>query len=87
MLLALIVVVYVLVARLLFPDTVDVSGWASIMVTVLFLGGLIALLVGLILENLSILLLQGHGKPTFFEVDRSEDQLLRIWFETNGETP
>ena len=76
MLMSMLVTIYVVVARLFFPAAVTVSGWASVMVTVLFLGGLIALLVGMLLESSSVMLLQSHGKPTFFEVDRSSDQSL-----------
>ena len=76
MLMSMLVTVYVLVARLFFPAAVTVSGWASVMVAVLFLGGLIALLVGMLLESSSVMLLQSHGKPTFFEVDRSSDKAL-----------
>jgi len=76
MLLSMLVTVYVVVARLFFPEAVTVSGWASVMVAVLFLGGLIALLVGMLLESSSVMLLQSHGKPTFFEVDRSSDLSL-----------
>ena len=80
MLVATIIAVYVLTARLVFPGSVAVSGWASVMTAVLFFGGLTTFLVGLVLENLSPLILQSHGKPTFFEVDRSLDSQLLLWF-------
>jgi len=78
MLMSMLVTVYVVVARVFFPAAVTVSGWASVMVAVLFLGGLIALLVGMLLESSSVMLLQSHGKPTFFEVDRSSDDALLV---------
>jgi|GEM_PF-226157 len=76
MLLSLLVTLYVLVARVFFPASITVSGWASVMVAVLFLGGLIALLVGMLLESTSVMLMQSHGKPTFFEVNRQSDKAL-----------
>jgi len=76
MLLSLLMTFYVLLARVFFPASVTASGWASVMVAVLFLGGLIALLVGMLLESTSVVLMQSHGKPTFFEVNRGSDKAL-----------
>jgi len=76
MLLSLLVTLYVVLARVFFPASVTASGWASVMVAVLFLGGLIALLVGMLLESTSVMLMQSHGKPTFFEVSRNNDKAL-----------
>lgn len=82
MIIALIVSVYTVYIRLFIPEVAETSGWASIMVSVLFLGGLSSFLLGLILENLSIILMQNHGKPTFFQVDRSIDVQLKEWFNS-----
>ena len=77
---SLITSLYIVAIRLLSPEVAAISGWASVMVAVLFMGGLVALLVGLLLENMSILLLQSHGQPTFFEVDRTRDEEVSAWF-------
>ncbi|MBK79767.1 MAG: hypothetical protein CMQ43_02450 [Gammaproteobacteria bacterium] len=84
MVVALLALVYTIVVRLVFPTLVEASGWASVMVAVLFLGGMNAFLAGLVLEHMTILLMKSHGKPTFFEVDRDQDSVLREWFERRG---
>ena len=58
----------------------DVQGWASIVVISSFLGGLNLLLIGIVIEYMSIILLHTQGKPTFFVVDRSADKLLLDYF-------
>jgi len=59
----------------------DVRGWSSLIVAILFLGGMNLLLTSVILEYLSIVLLHTQGKPTFFVVDRSMDQVLVNYFK------
>ena len=70
----------VVILKIISPETVGVDGWASIVVILLIIGGLNAFLSGLILENISGLVLQGHGKPKFFVVDRAGDEEIRLWF-------
>ena len=53
-----------------------VRGWLSLFLSVLFFGGMTALLAGIAVEYLSTLLRLAQGKPTFFVVDRSKDRLL-----------
>ncbi len=81
MVLSAFAAVWVVLRRLLYPELIGVQGWASLMVVVTFFGGLSAFLTGLVLEHLSIVLLQSQGKPTFFEVDRRSDHILRAWFQ------
>lgn len=81
---AMLATVFVVAARLYFPDTAAAQGWASVMVAVLFLGGLSASLIGLVLENMSMLILHTHGKPTYFEIDRSADAQLAAWLAQAG---
>ena len=50
-LVSMVLIIYVLLARLVWGQTI--SGWASIMVTVLFLGGIQLLSVGIIGEYIS----------------------------------
>lgn len=82
MLVAVLSILYTVTVKLIFPEMAAVSGWASVMVGVLFMGGLNALLAGLVLEHMSMLLMQSHGRPTFFVVDRSRDRELVEWFES-----
>jgi len=53
-----------------------IKGWASLVVIILFLGGMSLLLISVVIEYISIILLHTQGKPTFFVVDRSTDKLL-----------
>lgn len=67
----------ILALKLLYPERIDVRGWTSLMLVASFFGGLTSLLVGVILEYMATLIVQVQGKPTFFVVDRSKDELLR----------
>lgn len=77
---AFLLAILVILLRLLFPETVTIAGWASLVVINLFFGGLITLLLGVALEYLSALGLVAHGKPIFFVVDRSRDKALAEYF-------
>src|SRR5688572_11633514 len=70
-----------IVVKLMYPEIIKAEGWASVMIVTLFLGGLSAFLIGMVLENLSIILMQTHGKPKFFDVDRRSDKELAEWFK------
>jgi polyisoprenyl-phosphate glycosyltransferase len=74
--------IHTLVTKIYFPETIGAEGWASIMVSVLFLGGMNALIAGIILENLSVILMRNHGKPLFFTIDRSSDSILKDFFSS-----
>lgn len=76
-LLAFVGALILTLVKLVDPELVQVRGWASIVVIVTFLGGTIMLLLGAVLEYLSMLVLHAHGKPIFFGIDRSKDALLR----------
>ncbi|MEM8624754.1 MAG: glycosyltransferase [Pseudomonadota bacterium] len=71
---------WVLAARLFYPETITQAGWASLIVAVAFFGGLTIFLLGITLQYLSTLTLRAHGRPVFFTVDRSDDALLARWF-------
>lgn len=58
----------------------EIKGWASLIVIVLFLGGMSLLLISILIEYISIILLHTQGKPTFFVVDRSTDKILLDYF-------
>jgi hypothetical protein len=53
-----------------------VSGWTSLILAIFFFGGLTTLLVGVVLEYMTILLLDSQGRPSSFAVDRSSDARL-----------
>jgi polyisoprenyl-phosphate glycosyltransferase len=64
------------VAKLLFPNSIEAVGWTSIMLSQAFFNGLTLFLLGIVLEFLSVLVLKAHGRPLFFVIDRSKDELL-----------
>jgi len=84
---AIVAILYTVALKLITPEAVDVAGWASVFVMVLFLGGLNAFLTGVVLEHLSLVLMQAHGKPTFFEIDRGKDEVARVWLESEYARP
>jgi glycosyltransferase involved in cell wall biosynthesis len=65
-----------LVLKLLYPERIDIPGWTSLMLVASFFGGLISMLLGVDLEYMATMVVQVQGKPTFFVVDRSKDDLL-----------
>ncbi|MEO1362187.1 MAG: glycosyltransferase family 2 protein [Pseudomonadota bacterium] len=72
--------VLLLTRELLYPDAVQVQGWTSLILSIMFFGGLSVLMLGIALQYLSTMILKSHGKPTFFVVDRSADADLATWF-------
>ena len=81
-----LLLIWLVAQKLATPDYVDVQGWTSLMVAVTFFGGLIACLVGVALEYISTLVLTSQGKPTFFVVDRSRDDVPRRFFLNSEDT-
>jgi glycosyltransferase involved in cell wall biosynthesis len=71
---------YILVTTLVEPGTINVRGWPSLIVAILFFGGITAFLLGVLLEYMTVVLLQAQGKPAFFVVDRSSDKILIRYF-------
>jgi undecaprenyl-phosphate 4-deoxy-4-formamido-L-arabinose transferase len=51
----------------------DAPGWASVMVTLLVIGGLILLAVGVVAEYLGVLLRSAQGRPLYIVVDDPND--------------
>lgn len=83
---SLALVVWIVTQKALDPSSIAVRGWASTFVAVVFFGGLSSFLVGVVLEYLSTLLLQAHGKPTFFMVYRRSDEAARAYFLSTADT-
>lgn len=63
------------------PGVYQVRGWASTIVIIIFIGGLLASLIGITLEYLSVILRHIQGKPAFFVIDRSKDSILAKHFK------
>ena len=72
--------ILLLAQELLYPDAVQVQGWTSLILSIMFFGWLSVLMLGIALQYLSTMILKSHGKPTFFVVDRSADADLATWF-------
>ncbi|WP_415279324.1 glycosyltransferase family 2 protein [Brucella sp. BZ] len=70
----------VIVAKLIGPSVIPVTGWASLMITIMFFGGVSIFLTGLVIEYISILIMDTHGKPLYNFVDRTSDKVLADYF-------
>lgn len=81
---SLLLSVWTLVVKLLYPESIQVRGWTSLILAIAFFGGLASLLIGIALEYLSALLVHAHGRPTFFVIDRSKDRLLASLVAKHG---
>ena len=64
------------ISKILFPSSIAVQGWPSLVVILSFFGGALMVMQGITLQYLSALVLRAHGKPTFFVIDRSRDEEL-----------
>jgi polyisoprenyl-phosphate glycosyltransferase len=63
------------------PSSTFVRGWSSLIVFMVFLTGVIIALLGIVLEYLALLVLDVHGKPIFFIVDRQLDLRVAQYFK------
>jgi hypothetical protein len=73
--------IYFTALKILYPVEVQVQGWTSLILAIMFFGGLSAFMLGVALQYLSTLILKAHGKPTFFPIDRSMDKVAADWFD------
>ncbi len=73
----------VLFKKLFYPELITSDGWTSLIIVTFLLGGLSAFLNGLTLEKISTILMQTHGKPKYFVVDRKTDVIIRNWIENS----
>ena len=62
------------------PHALEVRGWTSLFISILFFGGISTLLLGVVLEYLTNVVLHSQGKPVFFQVDRQSDSILQTYF-------
>ncbi|PWU72332.1 hypothetical protein DK867_15220 [Ochrobactrum sp. POC9] len=70
----------VIIAKLIDPSVIPVTGWASLMITIMFFGGISIFLTGLVIEYISILIMDTHGKPLYNFIDRGSDKVLIDYF-------
>ncbi len=77
-------IAFIVVWKLMFPESVDIRGWASTVVCVIFFGGLGAFLHGIAIEYLSLIVQQTQGRPVFLVVDRDRDRILLDWLKNHG---
>ncbi len=75
---------WVLYVRLFAPEGIEATGWTSLMMVILGLGGVTVFILGLIAELLHVSMLQLQGKPAFFAVNRSQDSVLAKQVEKLG---
>ncbi|HMD68447.1 MAG TPA: glycosyltransferase [Chitinivibrionales bacterium] len=75
----------ILIQKIVTPDSIQVKGWTSIFLSILFFGGISAFLLGVILEYVTNMLLHSQGKPPFFIIERSSDAIVSDYF-TKEET-
>ena len=80
MIVALLFALGVLYDYIFYPGSIEVRGWTSLFIGVLFFGGISTFLLGIVLEYLTNIVLHSQGKPVFFVVDRSGDKVLRELF-------
>lgn len=84
-LLSLVVSFVILLIKLVSPETILLQGWTSVILAVLFFGGLASGMTGVVIEYVSMLLVQALGQPMFFVIDRSRDRELAEYFQADDE--
>ena len=67
----------IVIQKIFSPHLIEATGWTSLIVVLLFFGGLLSLMVGIALEYITAIMLHFQGKPTFFVVDRTSDSILQ----------
>lgn len=84
-LLSVVAGIVILLIKLISPETILLQGWTSVILTVLFFGGLSSGMTGVVIEYVSLLLVQALGQPMFFVIDRSRDRELAEYFRKDDE--
>ena len=75
------IALYITLSEILDPGAFGARGWASLFASIFLLGGISIFLLGIMMEYLMVLVLHAQGKPVFFTIDRSSDQLLKTFFK------
>lgn len=79
LLLSFAAIMFVTLKKIISPGSIDVAGWPTLAIGILFFGGLTSFLVGICLEYMTVLVNNVQGRPTFLTIDRSRDVVLRDW--------
>lgn len=87
MLFSVAYILFILVLKYVFDYIIDVKGWASLVILITFFGGLTNFLIGILLEMISVIAQRSHGRPKFFEINRSNDQLIINYLNLNKHLP
>jgi len=77
---SLIIAAILVAGKTLFPEAILVSGWTSLILTIIFFGGITTFLIGIVLEYLSFLVMSAHGRPIYFTIDRGMDAPLVSYY-------
>ncbi len=84
-LLSVVAGIVILLIKFISPETILLQGWTSVILAVLFFGGLASGMTGVVIEYVSMLLVQALGQPLFFVIDRSRDRELAEYFRRDNE--
>jgi len=71
---------FLVLLKIFTPGVIGLEGWTSLIFIVIFFSGILIALLCLVLEYLSVIVLNSLGKPVFFSIDRSGDKVLKDWF-------
>ena len=69
MVLALLMAIWIVISKLIHPAQL-ISGWASVMVAVLFMGGVQLLCIGILGEYVGRIFRQSKGRPLYIIAER-----------------
>ncbi len=81
LLISILLAIIIVIEKLFFGDKINIQGWASTMIAILFFGGLLSFLLGILIEHQTTLLLGSQGKPVFFVTNRTTDIIINDFFE------
>jgi glycosyltransferase involved in cell wall biosynthesis len=82
--LSILITIGITVTKLISPSSITVQGWPSLAMIACFFGGITMFMLGVTLQYLSALVLRAHGKPAFFVIDRSRDEILSRFFRSQA---
>lgn len=72
------------IQKVLFPESIGIQGWASLVTLITFFGGIIISLLCVALEYINIIVINQLGKPTFLTIDRARDHIIVDWYKNNN---
>ena len=72
--------ILILIQKVLFPTSIAIQGWVSLMLLIIATGCIISAILSVISEYLANVVQHINGKPSFSIVDRARDKELREFF-------